>query len=569
VSQATVTALATSLHDGLAAGRDVTTDVADLFRWMGVPVLGDADGALAAAHLANGTFFALDVQAGVIARSLATGATFDVSAVVSALSPAFGAMPSGPLTVSYLSGLLAAPSTAPTLAPADQPLALLTALGRERARRSAAGITDPLWGDGRLDLLQFALLDYLTSSPPAAAAHVTAAGIPLSPVPRLVKANLKIADGLRRLISGDRTPAQGICEQLFRGGLRLTTVVTPGAIAKPDAPPPNQAQATAVAEFDVPTGVQPAAALLAGCSLPASGRMTSPVLVAWSMEGTLAAHVSFQNASEVTQGGVAAATIAAATDPTAAVVRGAQLTAAGRISAHGIATSARYPNLPVQVTSQPQGSLLSVRYYEPVPFLTASFFVDVRATGIWEPATQLHPADELRTQWQATNVRLDRDAQSGLYRAVLTYVGSRTATGPQWSVQRTYTSTCARLLGETSPQPGFQVFALPGTAGDFVMTFALTQPAEQWEDRPIGIAGDGTLTCGTGSVTNWPGSMLMTGWAGNHILSGPPPVSGVGVTGLVSTADPRTFLKSFEWDLPVRTGTTTHESSDFQIVVPP
>lgn len=567
VPQATVALLATSLHDGLAARRDVTEDVADLFRWMGVPVLGDADGALVDAHRASGTFFALDVQASVIAGALAEGATFDLEDVVTAIAAAgFGAVPSGPLTVDYLSGLLAPAATASTLAPEDQPLALLTALGRERARRSSGGITDPLWGDRRIDLLQFSILDYLTSTPPpaGATAPVVTAFMPTSLTKSMDEASRKAARGLRRFLFETRPPSEGVCEQMLRAGLRVGIAVTPEGIAKPDAPAPNQAQATAVVSFEAKPGVQARAAPM-GCALPANGTYTSRALVTWNLDPALASHATLQPAaSEVSL--IAEATITATADLTPPALRITRLHKTGEVSASAMLATARHPALAV-VRSQAGGALLTVYYYEPPPYLTASFFVQLVATGVWERASQWIPADELRTQWRGTGVRLDLDRALGLYRATLAYVGPQTPAGQQWGLQRTYTGTCRRLLGETSPPAGFQVMATGGTAGDLVVTFALMQPGERWEDRSVGVSGGGTITCGAPTTVNSPGSALMTEWMGNHYLPGPP--ASVGVAGVVATQTPGTFRLAVERDLSLTSAQTLHESSDFELVVPP
>ena len=46
-------------------------------------------------------------------------------------------------------------------------LALVRELGQERLRRSSETFLDPIWGDGRLDPLQFTLLSYTIFAKPA------------------------------------------------------------------------------------------------------------------------------------------------------------------------------------------------------------------------------------------------------------------------------------------------------------------------------------------------------------------------------------------------------------------
>jgi peptidoglycan hydrolase-like protein with peptidoglycan-binding domain len=158
------------LYDMVEAGQDLQPALSELFDVIGVRTLrAEEDAEEIKADVQALKPVVLDVQLGAINQEFRSGTTFRLASVldgfgeegVTAQSP----YSSNGTPIDYSSFTL----TIGTVLKQDQvPLgevlpALVLALGRERARRSAYGITDQVWGDEVLDPLQFTLLLYMFS----------------------------------------------------------------------------------------------------------------------------------------------------------------------------------------------------------------------------------------------------------------------------------------------------------------------------------------------------------------------------------------------------------------------
>ncbi|HZI15200.1 MAG TPA: hypothetical protein VE153_32815 [Myxococcus sp.] len=101
-----------------------------------------------------------DFELGFLARGLESGMMVTIESLLSDLENlGFRAMaPATSLTREYLMQELAPLAAKSEYTPAERPLALLLALGRERARRSGATPLEPVFGDDSLDPLQLGIL---------------------------------------------------------------------------------------------------------------------------------------------------------------------------------------------------------------------------------------------------------------------------------------------------------------------------------------------------------------------------------------------------------------------------
>lgn len=153
--QAVAAAVYGDLADGKAASGD---DVSALFGLFGVPTVPASDGDAFDAAVAGGDPFLLDFQADAMAQRLDDGMLVPVSSFIADLAEKGATDQNG--------ATLDEPELTAALAPlldddsyqAEQLLpALVLWLGQERATRQK-DLTDPVWGDGMLDPLQFNLL---------------------------------------------------------------------------------------------------------------------------------------------------------------------------------------------------------------------------------------------------------------------------------------------------------------------------------------------------------------------------------------------------------------------------
>ncbi len=160
-SASLVNEVAADFYTNVAEGSELATEINDilgaLIRVAPVEQEGKIRGALE-----EGEPIALDAQVQILARAFDQGMMLDLNSFFAAAAKA-GATVEGtgePLTRAYLTQELMPLLDQDTFTTEDILPAVVLALGRERARRSEAGITDPVWGDEWLDPLQATLLFY-------------------------------------------------------------------------------------------------------------------------------------------------------------------------------------------------------------------------------------------------------------------------------------------------------------------------------------------------------------------------------------------------------------------------
>lgn len=156
-------AAAKAIYDQVDSGNGFTQgDISTIFATFAIPTVASTNGTQFQANLDAGTPELLDFQAAAIAKEMSGPTLVSISDFVDMLN-AKGAHQAGsstPLTKDYLDKQFA-PFVAQQSFQGDALIpAFVLALGRERAARSQAGVTDVVWGDGYLDPLQLNLLLY-------------------------------------------------------------------------------------------------------------------------------------------------------------------------------------------------------------------------------------------------------------------------------------------------------------------------------------------------------------------------------------------------------------------------
>jgi len=156
-----VRTVASAIYETLYTGEDVTPILYHVFDALGVPVL-DADSDLIEIEnlIQTGLPFLLEFEIPILADAYARGMMVDLESVIEDMTEkGFRAAESlDPVSVSYLSDGLRYLTTQENFTDVEVPMALMLALGNERAQRSERGVLDPTFGDDRLDPLQLALL---------------------------------------------------------------------------------------------------------------------------------------------------------------------------------------------------------------------------------------------------------------------------------------------------------------------------------------------------------------------------------------------------------------------------
>ena len=175
-----VASVATMIYDAVEAGEDVTPHIEAVLGAFGVPVLENDDTASALAQIEAGLPFVTTRVVTHMAEAYASGRLNDTKGFAEGLvEQGVGLgypynLGGDPLDSTFLGSMIYTYSTIGEVEP-DVPMeagyvlpTLVRALGQERARRSSADDVDPIWGDERLDPLQFTLLSFTIFAKPAA-----------------------------------------------------------------------------------------------------------------------------------------------------------------------------------------------------------------------------------------------------------------------------------------------------------------------------------------------------------------------------------------------------------------
>jgi hypothetical protein len=236
---ADVLSVATMIYDAVEAGEDVSPHIEAVLEAFGIPVLADDDFTGAKAQLEAGVPFltasAVTHMAEAYARTVLTdvegfGAGLVEQGVGLGYPYNFGG---DPLDGDFLGTILYSYTIAGEFEP-DVPLqkgyvlpALVRALGQERAGRASDDVPEPMWGDERLDPLQFTLLSFTIFAKPAAPAMGTRslqiASSPLLPRPaRTIKVRNEAADFLKGLIKDKlKDEVEGAATSVVQGALEV------------------------------------------------------------------------------------------------------------------------------------------------------------------------------------------------------------------------------------------------------------------------------------------------------------------------------------------------------------
>lgn len=158
--------LASEFYELVYAGEDLTHPISDFFETIGIPVIQASDESTYRQMIERGEPLVFDFQIDVLSQAFSNGLMIVVDSFIQDLADHgyTAADPEGDLSSEYLYTKLESLPDLQALHDEDPALALVLALGQERARRDGRGEADPIWGDGMLDPLQFTLLSNLLSS---------------------------------------------------------------------------------------------------------------------------------------------------------------------------------------------------------------------------------------------------------------------------------------------------------------------------------------------------------------------------------------------------------------------
>ncbi len=223
----------------------------------------------------------------------------------------------------YSLGLTAALDTTVPLDPKTITSAFLWALGQERAARLEI-VEDPIWGDARLDPLQFTLLNYTLLSTPGATDRTQSLRPPkVRPafvgkiikkgVKEFIKEQLKdaakdqVTDILQDLLEVPLDPLEAaqvsVCASMLLYGHKIHMENVPKEIWHKNSGSPNSTTAYMLLNFedDYSNNTKgQVAAWLSECELPPKGFVPGKKIKEWSVAGGIIGHGEFTDKETVT-----------------------------------------------------------------------------------------------------------------------------------------------------------------------------------------------------------------------------------------------------------------------------
>jgi hypothetical protein len=308
-----VRAVARQVYDQAQAGQDLKPLLGGIFEGLGIPVLSEStDGQKGVAMIKAGKPAVFDVQLEMIAQGFANGMAINLDSFMADLTDhgVEAASTPGPLTSAYLKAAMLGLVGKTSYSPQETLPALVIALGQEHARRLGLTAADPVWGNGWLDPLQYALLAYGFSFP---GIHSVAGVKPANPT-----AN---ADMLTWVKKGLDQTSPGFFDDLLKNlkpwnyadyvicGLYTIdksqiVMVGPQAVyhkqSDVGSPPPYQATITASLLISAPSPTQRDLLILAGCTIPGAGPLPNKT-ISWSLDSVAQQHGSFTKSDTKTQ----------------------------------------------------------------------------------------------------------------------------------------------------------------------------------------------------------------------------------------------------------------------------
>jgi hypothetical protein len=234
LAMSVVTSAARTIYDNRDAKDTglLIDDIDQIFDALGVPVFGiSTDAPAITAARARGEIFAIDTTVQVVAAAMARGTLVGLDSFVDDLA-ALGVTTADavPLTRASFRAALEPLAGKITIGRNELLLSLVLALGQERARRGA-GITDAVWGDARLDPLQFTLLYYALRRPDLA---ITGQALRLesSSPPEITAGDAQFALSNGGLGLGHGVQAVGLAVVLDAAGKLFRWPVTPTPVSQ-------------------------------------------------------------------------------------------------------------------------------------------------------------------------------------------------------------------------------------------------------------------------------------------------------------------------------------------------
>jgi hypothetical protein len=344
-----VSAVAQMIYDAVEAGEDVAPHIGAVLEVFGVPILEPDDAVdeeVALERIDAGlpfvTFRVVEEMAAAYAGGrLIDAAGFAEGLVEQGVKLAFPFDQGGQQLDSDILGSMLYSYTAAGEYDPEVPLdegtvlpALVRALGQERARRLNADEADPVWGDSRLDPLQFTLLSFTIFAKPAASTESQSV-----PRIRFLQSDLIadfIKDKLKDKAEDELTSALqditevpldkkdaakvSICGSLILYGHKVTMTNTPDLLwHAPKTPNVTTVEMTLTFEDDYHDNwaravLGSAVTDLTGCAFPRKGPIEGKA-VKWSVSSGLEGHGSYDiMATTTNDSGEAVATWRTVTD---------------------------------------------------------------------------------------------------------------------------------------------------------------------------------------------------------------------------------------------------------------
>jgi hypothetical protein len=317
-----VNAIARQVYDQAQAGQDLTPLLGGIFQGLSIPVLAEASSLnQGMATIKAGKAAVFDVQLEMIAQGFKNGMATKLDSLVADLSThkVEDASTSGPLTTATLTQAMTGLVGKTSLKPEETLPGLVIALGQERARRLNLASADPVWGDGYLDPLQYALLTYGIFVP---GIH-SMAGLKLS--------NPTVHSGAIALVkNGLEQGSAGFFDKYLKNldPLNFADYVICGLyvinntqfiIQGPQSvyhkqtdetsPPPYQAEVKVTLFMTAPGPTQRDLLLAAGCKIPPNSGPVPDKTISWTLDSAAQSHGSLtQTNSKTKADGSASAT---------------------------------------------------------------------------------------------------------------------------------------------------------------------------------------------------------------------------------------------------------------------
>jgi hypothetical protein len=315
------------IYDAVEAGEDVAPHVEAVLEAFGVPTLepDDVDGALE--RIDAGLPFVTSRVVEEMAAAYVQGRLVDAKGFVEGLveqgvEVAYPFNLQGSLDSALLGSMLYSFTAAGEFdreVPLEEGtvlMSLVRELGQERARRVAADVLDPIWGDSRLDPLQFTLLSFTIFAKPAGTTRTLSA-----PKIRLLQSNPgadfirdQIKSQLKDKVEGELTSTLqqitevpldkkdaakvSVCGSLILYGHKVSMTNTPNLLwHAPRTPNLTTVEMTLTFEDDYHDNwaravLGSAVTDLTGCAFPRKGPIEGKP-VQWSVSSGLEGHGSF------------------------------------------------------------------------------------------------------------------------------------------------------------------------------------------------------------------------------------------------------------------------------------